>query len=148
MFQSKQCKVCNPQGCCRPRWTWAWVCWKKYKVSPCVMHISVGEETSGRILVQRKKMVTSGFGVFPMGLKKGCLGFIMISLCFPLWSFIQDLDLHLLNVPGYLAMHHLPPVLLWYTDASPSTCKLVVCESDNSWKCRRLPSCDLFHWFA
>lgn len=77
-------------------------------------------------------MVRSAFGVYSMGLKKGCLRFIIFILCFPLWSFIQDLDFHLSKVPGYLAMHHLSPVLLLHVDASPSTCKLVVCKSDNS----------------
>lgn len=82
--------------------------------------------------MQRKKMVRSGFGVYSMGLKKGCLRFIIINLCFQCWIFSQDLDFCLSKVPGYLTMHHLPPVPLLYVDSSPSTCKLVVCMFDSS----------------
>lgn len=144
MFQSKQHKGCSPQGCCRPWWTWAWAHWMKCTVSPvaCGACFSGWGNRQEDFCAEEESSEIRIWGL-EHGFEEGSLrfiiidcfpiwSFIIITVCFPLWSFIQDLDFRLSKVPGYLAMRHLPPVLL----------------SGNSWKCRRLPSCELFCWFT
>lgn len=83
---------------------------------------------------ERKKVMRLELGVYGIGLKKEWLRFIFIILLFPLCTFNQDLDFHLSKVVKHLAMHHLLPVQLLYIDSFPSTCLLVVCKPDSSWK--------------